>query len=283
MRLVSFERNGRLSYGFAAEGGVREVSHALRERYADLRAILEADALAELGADTGGKELASGDVRFMPVIPNPDKIICVGVNYRPHIEEMGREVPEHPVVFVRFPGSLVGHEEPIVRPAVSEQFDFEGELAVVIGRRARHVSRESALDYVAGYCCFLDGSVRDWQRHTPQFTPGKNFQSSGAMGPFLVTGDDVGDPSALGLTTRVNGKVMQRGQVSELVFNIPFLIEYCSTFAELQPGDVIATGTPGGVGAARTPPVWLGSGDVVEVEIPGVGLLRNTVVDEVGQ
>jgi 2-keto-4-pentenoate hydratase/2-oxohepta-3-ene-1,7-dioic acid hydratase in catechol pathway len=283
VRLVSFERNGRLSFGVAAEGGVREVSHAFRERYADLRAVLEAGALAEIGTDTGGKEFAEPDVRFMPVIGNPDKIICVGVNYRPHIEEMGREVPDHPVVFVRFPGSLVGHDEPIVRPAVSEKFDFEGELAIVIGRRARHVTQESALDYVAGYCCFMDGSIRDWQRHTPQFTPGKNFQQSGAMGPFLVTSDDIDDPSALSLTTHVNGEVMQRGQVSELVFNIPFLIEYCSTFAELLPGDVIATGTPGGVGAARTPPVWLKSGDLVEVEIPGVGLLRNPVVDEVVQ
>ena len=283
MRLVSFERDGRRSYGVATEGGVREVSRALRERYADLREVLEANALAELDADTGGREFAAGAVHYMPVITNPEKIICVGVNYRPHIEEMGREVPDHPVVFVRFPGSLVGHDEPIIRPGVSEQFDFEGELAIIIGRRARHVSQESALDYVAGYCCFMDGSIRDWQRHTPQFTPGKNFQQSGAMGPCLVTGDDIGDPAALSLTTRVNGEVMQRGQVADLVFNIPYLIEYCSTFAELQPGDVIATGTPGGVGAARTPPLWLTDGDVVEVEIPGVGLLRNPVAAEVGQ
>lgn len=283
MRLVSFERKGRRSYGVASKGGVREVSNALRKRYADLRAVLAADALAELDADTGGREFAAGAVRYVPVITNPEKIICVGVNYRPHIEEMGREVPDHPVVFVRFPGSLVGHDEPILRPEVSEQFDFEGELAIVIGRRARHVSQEAALDYVAGYCCFMDGSIRDWQRHTPQFTPGKNFQESGAMGPYLVTCDDIGDPSALSLTTRVNGEVMQHGQVADLVFNIPYLIEYCSTFAELQPGDVIATGTPGGVGAARTPPLWLTDGDVVEVEIPGVGLLRNPVAAEAHQ
>ncbi len=283
MRLVSFEHEGRQSYGVAVEGGVHEVSDALRQRFADLRAVIEAGATAELLADSGGKEFAADEVRFLPVITNPDKILCVGVNYRPHIEEMGREVPDHPVVFVRFRGSLVGHDEPIVRPDVSEQFDFEGELAVVIGRRARHVSRESALDYVAGYCCFMDGSIRDWQRHTPQFTPGKNFHQSGAMGPCLVTSDDIEDPSTLSLTTRVNGTVMQRGQVSDLVFDIPHLIEYCSTFAELLPGDVIATGTPGGVGAARTPPAWLTAGDVVEVEIPGIGLLRSPVVDEVGR
>ena len=207
------------------------------------------------------------------------KVLCVGVNYRPHIEEMGREVPDYPVVFTRFPSSLVQHGEAIIRPAASEQFDFEGELAVVIGKPARHVSRDDALDYVAGYCCFMDGSVRDWQRHTMQFTAGKNFERSGAIGP-TVAAADIRDPAALELTTRVNGAVMQKGRVADLVFDIPCLIEYCSTFTELQPGDIIATGTPGGVGAARTPPAWLKGGDVVEVEIPGIGVLSNPVRDE---
>jgi 2-keto-4-pentenoate hydratase/2-oxohepta-3-ene-1,7-dioic acid hydratase in catechol pathway len=207
------------------------------------------------------------------------KILCVGVNYRPHIEEMGREVPDYPVVFTRFPSSLVGDGEDLLRPRVSKQYDFEGELAVVIGKPARHVQREQALDCVAGYCCFMDGSVRDWQRHTTQFTPGKNFERSGAIGP-LVAAAEIPDPSVLELTTRVNGNVMQQGRVADLVFDIPTLIAYCSTFTELQAGDVIATGTPGGVGAARTPPVWLRSGDVVEVEISGIGVLRNPVRDE---
>ena len=210
---------------------------------------------------------------------SPKKILCVGVNYRPHIAEMGREVPDYPVVFTRFASSLVGHNEPVIRPRVSEQFDFEGELAVVIGKTARHVPREQAFDFVGGYCCFLDGSVRDWQRHTMQFTAGKNFEKSGAIGP-VVAASDVGDPSTLELTTRVNGEIMQTGRVADLVFDIPYLIEYCSTFAQLEPGDVIATGTPGGVGAARTPPLWLRDGDVVEVDIPRVGLLRNPVCDE---
>ena len=213
---------------------------------------------------------------------NPDanrKILCVGVNYRPHIEEMGREVPEHPVVSIRFPGSLVADGEPLIRPRVSEQFDFEGELAVVIGRRARHVSRADALAYIGGYCCFMDGSVRDWQRHTGQFTAGKNFERSGAIGP-LVPASDIPDPTTLELTTRGNGEVMQAGRVADLVFGIPELLEYCSTFTELQPGDVIATGTPGGVGAARKPPVWLRDGDLVEVEISSLGVLRNPVRDE---
>jgi len=207
------------------------------------------------------------------------KILCVGVNYRPHIEEMGREIPDYPVVFTRFASSLVGPDEAVIRPRASEQFDFEGELAFVIGKRARHVSRDDAFDYIAGYCCFLDGSVRDWQRHTGQFTAGKNFDRSGAIGP-MVPAADIPDPEALELTTRVNGEVMQRGSVADLVFDIPTLIDYCSTFTELQPGDIIATGTPGGVGAARTPPVWLRDGDLVEVDISGIGVLRNPVQDE---
>ena len=211
---------------------------------------------------------------------NTPKILCVGVNYRPHIEEMGRQVPDYPVVFTRFASSLVGPDEALVRPSVSEQYDFEGELAIVIGKTARHVSRDDALDYIGGYCCFMDGSVRDWQRHTGQFTPGKNFDRSGAIGPIVVA-SEIPDPRALELTTRVNGEVMQHGRLADLVFDIPHLVAYCSTFAELRPGDVIATGTPGGVGAARKPPRWLVSGDIVEVEIPGVGHLRNPVRDEV--
>lgn len=280
MQLVSFEHDGQLSYGLADGERVREASAAFREQFRDLRAVIAAGAEQELADDAGGAIYSASRFRYVPVIPNPDKILCVGVNYRPHIEEMGREVPDHPVVFVRFPASLVGHNEPILRPRASEQFDFEGELAIVIGRRARHVRRDDALDYVAGYCCFMDGSIRDWQRHTAQFTPGKNFHHSGAMGPGIVTADEIPDPSVLQLTTFVNGEVMQRGRVADLVFDISALIEYCSTFSELLPGDIIATGTPGGVGAARTPRVWLQPGDTVEVEIPGVGRLRSPVLDE---
>ncbi len=280
MQLVSFEHDGQPSYGLADGDRVRGASAAFRKRYGDLRAVITAGANQQLADDDGGAVYSASDLRFVPVIPNPDKILCVGVNYRPHIEEMGRQVPDHPVVFVRFPASLVGHNEPILRPRASEQFDFEGELAVIIGKRARHVERENALDYIAGYCCFMDGSIRDWQRHTPQFTPGKNFHHSGAMGPCIATADEIPDPSLLQLTTLVNGEVMQRGRVADLVFDIPALIEYCSTFSELLPGDIIATGTPGGVGAARTPPVWLQAGDTVEVEIPGVGRLRSPVRDE---
>lgn len=277
MKLSSFRLADRESYGAVMEDGVAEASPAFRQRYPELRSVLEAGAVRELADSLDDKRLAVDE--FLPPVTRPDKILCVGVNYRPHIAEMGREVPEYPVVFVRFPGSLVGHDRPILRPVVSSQFDFEGELALVIGKRARQVSRSEALDHVAGYCCFMDGSVRDWQRHTMQFTPGKNFDRSGAMGPCLVTSDEIPDPSVLELATRVNGELMQQGRLAELVFDIPALVEYCSTFAELLPGDVIATGTPGGVGAARTPPIWLRHGDVVEVDIAGVGLLRSPVRD----
>lgn len=280
MRLASFEIDGKPGYGALSGDRVHAANAGFRDRYPDLRSVLAADALHDLAVNVIDTGLDGVDVRFLPPVPNPDKILCVGVNYRPHIEEMGREIPERPVIFVRFSGSLAGHESPIRRPLVSEQFDFEGELAVVIGKRARHVTRERALAVVAGYTCFMDGSVRDWQRHTTQFTPGKNFEQSGSMGPCIVTADEIPDPSVLNLTTKVNGEVMQSERLAELVFDIPALIEYCSTFAELLPGDVIATGTPGGVGAARTPPVWLAAGDRVEVEIDGVGVLVSPVWDE---
>jgi 2-keto-4-pentenoate hydratase/2-oxohepta-3-ene-1,7-dioic acid hydratase in catechol pathway len=190
---------------------------------------------------------------------------------------MGRERPERPVLFVRFGGSVVGHGRPLLKPRESEQFDYEGELAVIIGKRARRVGRDRALDYVAGYSCFNDGSVRDYQRHSAQFTPGKNFHASGAFGPWLVTTEEIPDPRKLTLTTRLNGSVMQHESVAELCFDVPQLIEYCSTWTQLEPGDVIVTGTPGGVGAGRKPPVWMKAGDTVEVEISGIGVLRNAV------
>lgn len=280
MRIASFAVAHRLSYGVVVNDRIREAGPQMRERFPDLRTVLAANALPQLAMDSGGEEFAHDDIAFLPVIPNPDKILCVGVNYRPHVEEMGRDIPAYPVVFVRFPGSLVGHGQPLLRPAVSRQFDFEGELAVIIGKPARGVPRGQALDYVAGYTGFMDGSVRDWQQHTVQFTAGKNFEHSGALGPWLVTPDEIADSSALELTTRVSGAVMQSGRIADLIFGIGELIEYCSTFTRLQPGDVIATGTPGGVGAARNPPRWLRSGDTVEVDLGPVGILANPVVDE---
>ncbi len=280
MKLASFNAGDIQTYGVLSGDTLLEPGEAFRARYPDLRAVIAAGVLAALKTGEVATRYDVESVEFLPLLPNPDKILCVGANYRPHIEEMGREIPDYPVVFVRFPGSQTGHKQPILRPMASLKFDFEGELAVIISKPARHVPRSDAFEYVAGYCCFMDGSVRDWQKHTMQFTPGKNFDRSGSMGPWLVTCDEVTDPTALSLATRVNGEVMQEGRVADLVFDIPALIEYCSTFTRLLPGDVIATGTPGGVGAARTPKRWLKAGDCIEVEIPGVGLLVNPVADE---
>ncbi len=279
MRLVSFERKGRAGFGIVAGDGVVDAAARLTGKASGLREALAAGALPQLERMlSAAPDFGFGDVTFAPVIPErAAKLICVGINYMPHIKEMGRERPERPVLFVRFGDSIVGHGQPLLRPRESEQLDYEGELAVVIGKRARRVSRERALDYVAGYSCFNDGSVRDYQRHSAQFTPGKNFHASGAFGPWLVTADEIPDPRKLTLTTRLNGTVMQHESVSELCFDVPQLIEYCSTFAQLEPGDVIVTGTPGGVGAGRKPPVWMKPGDTVEVEIGGIGTLRNPV------
>lgn len=280
MRFASFEVADRCSYGVVTADGIREASPGFRDRYRNLRAVVAAGALEQLAADTGGEVFADTDLRFLPAIPDPDKILCVGVNYRPHAEEMGRELPAHPVIFTRFAGSLVGHRQAVIRPRASEQFDFEGELAVIIGKPARHVDRADAMEYVAGFSCFLDGSVRDWQRHTMQFTPGKNFEQSGALGPWLVTRDEVAGLAEVSLTTIVSGELMQTGRIDDLIFDVPSLIEYISTFTRLLPGDVIATGTPGGVGAARKPPRWLRAGDTVEVDLGPVGRLENSVCDE---
>jgi 2-keto-4-pentenoate hydratase/2-oxohepta-3-ene-1,7-dioic acid hydratase in catechol pathway len=279
VRLVSFERNGAPGFGLVVGEGIVDASSRLKGKPSGLRAALAAGALRELERlTTATPDFGLDEVAFAPVIPDAAaKLLCVGINYIPHMKEMGRERPERPVMFVRFGDSIVGHGRPLLAPRESEQFDYEGELAVVIGKRARRVGRERALDYVAGYSCFNDGSVRDYQRHSTQFTAGKNFHASGAFGPWLVTTDEIPDPRKLTLTTRLNGAVMQHESVGELCFDVPQLIEYCSTWAQLEPGDVIVTGTPGGVGAGRKPPVWMKVGDSVEVEISGIGTLQNSV------
>jgi 2-keto-4-pentenoate hydratase/2-oxohepta-3-ene-1,7-dioic acid hydratase in catechol pathway len=279
---MSFEHRGQTGYGIATGNGIVDVGKRLGPRARSLREALATGALPEIAKlASAPADLAQDDVTFMPVIPDAGaKLLCVGINYLPHIKEMGRERPTHPVLFVRFADSVVGHGAPLLKPLASEQFDYEGELAVVIGKRARRVQRERAFDYVAGYTCFNDGSIRDYQRHSQQFTPGKNFHHSGSFGPWLVTTDEIADPHALELTTRLNGQVVQRESVGELCFDIPQLIEYCSTWTQLEPGDVIITGTPGGVGAGRTPPLWMKAGDTIEVELSQIGTLRNPVVAE---
>jgi len=260
---------------------LREVDDRLPS---DMRALLElgpevlVETARRLAKATSRLDPAS--VRFLPVVPQPQAIWCAALNYRLHIEEGAWETPERPPLFLRVPASLCGHEEPIVKPIVSDRLDYEGELAVIIGTHARHVPESAAYDVIAGYSCFNDGSVRDWQRHTKQITNGKNFAATGGFGPFLTTKDEVPNIEAAELTTKLNGNVMQRAEISELIFGIPQLISYISTICDLLPGDVIVTGTPGGVGTRQDPPVFMRDGDTVEVEVAGVGLLRNPVVAE---
>lgn len=287
MKLVSFRyANGAPSYGAISSDGAGVIDWGARfgELFPTLRSFisLERTRMNELLKPLVGAkpDVSLADVKLLPVITNPDKIICVGVNYVEHREETGRKPSEYPTLFARFANSIVGHEQPLVRPRASDKYDYEGELAVVIGEAGRHISEQNALAHVAGYSCFNDGTLRDWQSHTSQFTPGKNFCSSGAFGPWLVTSDELADPTNLTVTTRLNGAEMQRDNTSNLIFSTPQLIAYISTFTRLEPGDVISTGTPGGVGFKRNPPVFLKAGDTVEVEITNVGVLRNMVVEE---
>ena len=283
MRVTSFEHSGGASFGVVVDGGVVDAGARLAGRFADLRDVLRAGALDRLREMSGlAAEIPEEDIRYLPVIPNASKILCVGINYMGHIRETGRDAPTHPVLFTRFADSFVGHGEPLIRPRVSTDFDYEGEMAVVIGKRARHVPRARAMDHVAGFTCCNEGSVRDFQYHTIQFTAGKNFHRSGAMGPWMVTRDEQPDPAAFRLRTRLNGEVLQDAPVSDLCFDVPRLIEYCSTWTPLEPGDVIVTGTPGGVGRVREPPIWMKPGDVVEIDIRGIGVLRNPIADEAG-
>jgi 2-keto-4-pentenoate hydratase/2-oxohepta-3-ene-1,7-dioic acid hydratase in catechol pathway len=282
MKLATFSISGRTGYGIVRGDGIVDAARLLDNRYGSLKALLASGGLAQLArlSASAKPDHRLDAVALLPVVPDPDKILCIGINYATHVRETGRETPKYPMIFVRFANSQVGHGQPMVKPRASDRYDFEGELAVVIGRRARHVSKERALEVVAGYACYNDGSLRDWQRHSAQFTPGKNFLASGAFGPWMVTVDEIPDPTRLTLTTRLNGEIMQHAPVSDLIFTVPDLIAYISTFTELVPGDVIATGTPGGVGNYREPPVFMKPGDRIEVDISGIGVLANPIVAE---
>ena len=283
MKLLSFVVDGRSSYGALKDNGVIDLGARFAiEGCTTLRQLLEANRLADaarLVASTR-PDHPLDKISFAPVIPDPGKIICVGLNYRDHVAEVGRAVTEKPALFARFACSQVGHEQPLVKPKVSDDFDYEGELAVVIGKAGRHIAASRALEHVAGYACYNEGSVRDWQRHTSQFLAGKTFAESGSFGPWLVTTDEIPDPSKLTLQTRLNGAVVQNTTTDLMITPVPELIAYISTICPLAPGDVIVAGTPGGVGLKRTPPLWMRPGDTVEVEISGIGTLRNTVIAE---
>ena len=283
MKIATFETSGRMGYGIVEGDEIIDVSAVTGNAFPDLKSVIASgnmEAALAPGLTGNSPRYKLADVVLKPVIPNPDKIICVGLNYEMHRQETGRDESTYPVLFTRFANTQIGHGEPLVKPRQSDKFDYEGELAVIIGKTARHVEEADALDHIAGYACYNDGSVRDWQRHTHQFTPGKNFPATGPFGPWMVTADEIADPTKLELTTRLNGEVMQSATVDEMIFSIQHQISYCSHFTELVPGDVIVTGTPGGVGARRDPPVFMKPGDLAEVEISGIGTLANRVVTE---
>ena len=240
---------------------------------------LQADAAKALQQHQ--PDLNYADLHLLPVIPNPNKIICVGLNYGEHVRETGRELTENPALFVRMPDSQVGHGQDIVRPPESHRLDYEGEIAIVIGEGGRRIAEADAWKHIFGYACYNDGSIRDWQVSTTQWTAGKNFWHTGGFGPWMVTADEIQPDQKMSLVTRLNGQEMQRATTDMMIHSIPRQIAYISTFIPLQAGDVIVTGTPGGVGNKRNPQVFMKPGDVVEIEVDAIGILRNTIRDEV--
>ena len=281
MKLASFSAAGRDTYGAVVEGGVVDLGRRLGDRYPTLRAAIAGDALARLAGEVvaAKPDFSLAQVTLLPPITDPDKVICAGRNYRAHAAEAGGAPPENPQVFLRLVNTLVAHGQPMVCPKISGDFDYEGELALIIGKPGRHIAKADALSHIFGYTLFNDGSIRDIQfKHS--IAAGKNFHQTGGFGPWIVTADEIPDPTRLHLATRLNGHEVQYTGIDDLIFDIPTLISYCSDWTPLVAGDVISTGTPEGVGFARKPPLWMKPGDFVEVEIGGIGVLRNPIVAE---
>lgn len=288
MKLVCYRHGGKVHYGAVKGARVVDLSSRLGGAYPDIVAFIAGEGLPVARSIV---ERESGDFDYekldlLPVVPNPGKILCVGLNYHDHVDEANRAIGDRkasarPMMFARWPESLTAHRAPILRPKVSDSLDWEAELLVVIGRpTGRYVPQAKALDYVFGYACMNEACLRDYQRHSSQINPGKNFEQTGATGPWLVTADEIADPMNLNIEMRLNGQVMQKANTRQMIHSIAATIEYITEWMPLKPGDLIATGTMGGVGFARTPPIFMKPGDVAEIEIEGVGLLRNTILDE---
>ncbi|GGN24459.1 MULTISPECIES: fumarylacetoacetate hydrolase family protein [Marinomonas] len=276
MKYLSFLRpNGTASYGRLEN----DIVYDLKTDSAptDLKAAIADNVLSTLESS---ETFAYSQISLLPVIPNPNKIFCVGHNYESHRKETGRDEVANPSIFIRFADSLTAHKSEILMPKVSTSLDYEGELAVIIGKGGRAIAEAEAMNHVAGYACFNDASIRDWQWHTRQFTPGKNFPTTGPFGPYMVTPEEAGNLEYVHVITRLNGEVMQDQPIGDMIFPIAQIIAYVSAFTPLSPGDVIVSGTPGGVGAKRTPPVWMKPGDTIEVEIGPMGTLINTIGQE---
>ena len=281
MRFASFVVNDRNTWGIVKDDGLISVDDATLSDCPSLRAAIVQGNLAKIHGELMAKtpKLPVDEAVFLPVITDPEKILCVGLNYHEHRLEGGHGEVSNPTIFVRFANAQVGHNQPMKKPKESDTLDFEAELAVIIGKSGRRIDEKEALAYIAGYSCYNDGSVREFQRHTSQFTPGKNFMATGGFGPWMVTSDEIHDLQNVTVESRLNGEVMQHAKVSDMIFPIPKLISYISTFTELVPGDVIATGTPGGVGSRRDPQVWMWPGDICEIDVSGVGILSNQIVE----
>jgi 2-keto-4-pentenoate hydratase/2-oxohepta-3-ene-1,7-dioic acid hydratase in catechol pathway len=280
MKLASFRTAQGPSYGIVTGKGIVDLKRYVGNQYPDLKSLIAGNGFAEAAKQlNAAADYKESDITFLPVITNPDKIICVGLNYQDHVVETGRDNTEQPAIFLRVAESQVGHRQPIVRPKESTHLDFEAEIAVIIGKPGRRISQQNSWSHIAGYSCYNDGSVRDWQRHTIQWTAGKNFPLTGGFGPWMVTADEIPPNTKMTLSCRLNGERMQHATTEQMIFKIPKIIEYVSTWTTLLPGDVLVTGTPGGVGARRNPPIWMKPGDKVEIEIDKVGILENTIAD----
>ncbi len=282
MKLVSFSRLGKTGFGAVVDNTVIDLTGKLDPEVCSLKQCI-AYGLMEIATDyciNRPADFHLSDITFLPVIPDPAKILCVGLNYKKHQAETGRPDVDHPTIFPRFADSQVGHRQALIKPAATERFDYEGELAVIIGQGGRCISKDNALLHIAGYACYNEGSVRDWQKHTSQFIPGKTFPGTGGFGPWLTTSDEIEDYTTLPIETRLNGEVMQQATLADLIFPLPDVISYISSFTPLAPGNVIVSGTPGGVGDKRSPPVYMLPGDIVEIDCGPVGKLVNTVIAE---
>jgi 2-keto-4-pentenoate hydratase/2-oxohepta-3-ene-1,7-dioic acid hydratase in catechol pathway len=283
MKLLSFEYQGRASWGAVIGEHIADLGRALPE-FPTLQSYIAADRLGRAADDaaTAGANIALADIKYLPVITQSEKIICAIRNYHDHHKEvvaagLDRELSAFPPIFLRVWRSQVAHGEPILRPGCSDSLDWEGELAVIIGKPGRHIAAAKAHEHIAGYSIYNDASIREWQFHAKSIAAGKNFESTGAFGPWMVTADEIAPDRVLALKTRLNGEQMQSTNTGDMIFSVAQQIEYASTIFTLVPGDVIVTGTPGGVGWSKKPPRFMVPGDVVEVEIEGIGVLRNPV------
>jgi len=281
MKFISFLHKGNEKFGVSDDKFITDLTGKING-CRSLKELIEKKEIdnAKKYIESSKDHIGEDQIKYLPVITKPDKIICVGLNYKDHVDEIEIALEKNPVIFLRLADSQTAHKENILLPKVSKKLDYECELAVIIGKYGRHIEKENALDFVIGYSCYNDCTVRDWQQHTSQFTMGKNFEKTGSFGPYMILSDTIQDYRNLSIQTRLNGQVLQKAKLNQLIFDIPTLISYISKAMPLRAGDVIVTGTPGGVGFKRNPPIYMKHGDKVEVEISKIGILANNVINE---